>query len=247
VQDFIDYALTGDPEVRERLALRHLPLVKFVARKMSTSLPDHIDHDDLVSWGCLGLLDSIDKFDPHRNIKFSTYAVTRIRGAILDGLQQMDWAPKQITSRVRALRRVRETLTVQLSREPSVDEIADVMECRVDEVRAWLVDDRVTRFRSIDGGTEDAESLGDIATASAIQPEQDVAGEVQEIRSRVSLAMQFLTSREQAIFLLYYRDGLTLRQIAEQLGVSVSSATTMHTRMVEMVRGRLAALGGVAS
>lgn len=245
MDDLARFASTRDPELRGQLAVRHLPLVKFVARKMSASLPDHIELDDLVSWGSLGLLDAIDKFQPALGNKFSTYAVTRIRGAILDGLQQMDWAPKQITSKVRALRRAQERLSAQLGREPSVEELAEALDVADGEIRGWLLDAQVTRVKAIYGG--DATDEGD---ADRLMPpelaEQDVVGEVAEIRTRMCVAIRCLTDRERALLLLYYRDQKTLRQIAAELGVSVSSVTQTHTRLVESVRGRLSALGGVA-
>lgn len=244
MEDLIRYAATRDPELRGELAVRHLPLVKFVARKMASSLPSHIELDDLVSWGCLGLLDSLDKFDPSRGHKFSTYAVTRIRGAILDGLQQMDWAPKQITSKVRTLRRVREQLAIQLGYEPSTDELAEAMECLPGEIRSWLVDDTATRVKPLNTGVYGYDDSSDSRDLSQ-EADQEIAGEVAEIRERMVMALGTLGDRERAVALLYYRDGRTLRQIADELGVSVSSATQTHTRLVETVRFRLAALGSV--
>lgn len=245
--DLATFAATRDPELRGTLAVRHLPLVKFVARKMSANLPAHIEIDDLVSWGSLGLLDALDKFDPGREVKFSTYAVTRIRGAILDGLQQMDWAPKQITSKVRAVRRCSEMLTNELGRAPTLEEMASRLECSAGEVRGWLTDDTALRVKPLDTpGSESDPGDGSMHAELSDDAEQELAGEVAEIRSKVTLAVRALGQRERAVFLLYYRDGKTLRQIADELGVSVSSATQTHTRLVEQVRERLALLGGAA-
>lgn len=241
-EDLATFALTRDPELRGALAVRHLPLAKFVARKMSRGLPAHIELDDLVSWGSIGLLDAIDKFDPAREVRFSTYAVTRIRGAILDGLQQMDWAPKQVTSKVRAVRRLRELLTNELGYEPSEEVMAERMGVTAAEVRGWLVDDYATRVKPLGGGfVEDDDQGFDLGE----EPGQELAGEVAEIRGRVATAVGTLGERERAVFLLYYRDSLTLREIALHLGVSVSSATQAHTRLVEHVRERLSGLGGM--
>lgn len=240
--DLAEYARTRDPQLRGELAVRHLPLVKFVARKLSMNLPAHVELEDLVSWGSLGLLDAIDKFDPDRQVKFSTYAVTRIRGAILDGLQQMDWAPKQVTSKVRLVRRVRTQLASELGHEPSVEQVAERMACTGAEVRGWMADDLSTRVKPLEPAP-DADGAGFELGEHA---DQEIAGEVAEIRSRVGQVVRTLGEREREVFLLYYRDGKTLREIAEFLGVSVSSATQAHTRLVEEVRWRLAALGGVA-
>jgi len=244
--DLVTYARTRDPQLREALAVRHLPLVKFVARKMSRSLPAHVELDDLVAWGSFGLIDAIDKFDPER-ARFSTYAVTRIRGAILDGLQQMDWAPKQVTSRVRAVRKVRELLTNELGREPTIAQLALHMDLPEAEISRHLVDDHVTRVRSLDG-TLDPHSGEHGSSPSALgrEAQQEIAGAVADIQRFVIKAVHCLGPRERAVFLLYYRDSLTLREIAAQLGVSVSSATQAHTRLVEQIRERLVDLGGVA-
>lgn len=239
--DLATYAVTRDPELRGSLAVKHLPLVKFVARKMSRSLPAHMDLDDLVSWGSIGLLDAIEKFDPTREIRFSTYAVTRIRGAILDGLQQMDWAPKQVASKVRAVRRVQELLTNQLGYEPTVAQTAEHMGIDEALVRRWLNDSHVSHWQPLEPAGGD--SAGVFAIVAA---DQELAGEVAEIGTLVAAAIRRLGARERAVLLLYYRDSLTLREIAQELGVSVSSATQAHTRLVEHVRARLVSLGGVA-
>lgn len=248
--DLYWYAQTRDVALRDQLAIRHLPLVKFVARRMAGSLPSHIELDDLVSWGTLGLLDALDKFDPTREVKFSTYAVTRIRGAILDGLQKMDWAPKQITSKVRAMRRLREQLANELGRYPTVEEMADRLGVDVEDVRGWLVDDAATRVKPLEtgqptgtGGDSEPTIRGDLAEDA----DQEIAGEVAEIRARVSRAVMGLGERERAVLLLYYREGWTLREVAAQLGVSVSSATQTHTRLVEQIRDRLALFGGMCA
>lgn len=246
-EDLAEYARTRDPQLRNALAVRHLPLVKFVARKMSRSLPAHMDIDDLVSWGSIGLLDAIEKFDPTRQVRFSTYAVTRIRGSILDGLQQMDWAPKQVTSKVRALRRAKELLTNDLGYAPSPTELAERIGVSEAQVRHWLLDDAAMHVRPLEpSGNDDQPSSHANDRALADDPLQEMAGEVAEIRAHVAAAVRCLGERERAVFLLYYRDSLTLREIAGRLGVSVSSATQTHTRLVEQIRSRLAGLAGVA-
>lgn len=245
-EDLTTFAATRDPALRSQLAVRHLPLVKFVARKMSANMPNSIDVDDLVSWGSMGLLDAIDKWDPERQVKFSTYAVTRIRGSILDGLQQMDWMPKQITSRVRAMRRTIEDLRQERGEEPTPEEIAERMEVSPAEVRKWLLDHSLQRVRTLNAPPVQDDPYGTTGDEVRIEGDQEIAAEVDEIRDRVAATLARLDSREQAVILLYYRDSLTLREIAVELGVSVSSATQTHTRLVEQVRARLALFGSVA-
>jgi RNA polymerase sigma factor for flagellar operon FliA len=251
VSDELEHlARTRDPVLRGELAVRHLPLVKFVARRMSSNLPAHIEMDDLVSWGSLGLLDALDKFEPARGHRFSTYAVTRIRGAILDGLQQMDWAPKQVTTRVRNLRRLREVMTNELGYQPSEEQLAERIGVSAAEVRSWLVDDRVTRLRPLDDPIYQSSDGSEHRMVGEYMADSDwehaLSGEISELRQRMAHAVCGLPPREAAVLTLYYRDGKTLRQIALDLGVSVSSATQAHTHLVAAVRDRLALMGGVA-
>lgn len=246
--DLATYAKTRDPALRAALAERHLPLVKYIARKMSTNVPSHIEIGDLVSWGSLGLLDAIEKFNPTLGHAFSTYAVPRIRGSILDGLQQMEWAPKQVTSRVRLIRRTREQLTNHLGYEPTCEQLAAAVAMTPAEVRGILVDDATTRVKTLSGpATNDSGGESPhIEVADLTMWDQELAGEVVELRHRMAVAVNTLGERERIVLTMYYRDGKTLRRIAEELGVSVSSAIQTHTRLVETVRARLATLGGVA-
>lgn len=244
--DLAAYARTRDPQLREQLIIGHMPLVKFVARKMMNSLPAHIDFDDLVSWGTMGLIDSLEKFQPELGHKFSTYAVVRIRGDILDGLQRNEWAPKQVTSKVRTLMRVSNELATALGRHPSHAELAHELGWSESDVRDWLRERGQFQAKSLHEGTDEDGHPADL-TQLGQAADQDVAGEAGELQTLVSAVVGRLAPRECAIFLLYYRDGLTLREIASRLHVSVSSVTQTHTRLVEQVRTGLAVMGGTAA
>jgi RNA polymerase sigma factor for flagellar operon FliA len=236
--EFQKFARTRDIDVRNSLAVRHLPLVKYIAAKMAASLPRHIEIDDLISWGYFGLLDAIEKYDCARGVMFSTYAVPRIRGAILDGLQKMEWAPKQIMLKVRRTQLVANELAAELCREPTVDEIAGRMDESPADVREWRLDAQRLRVGTTDAvQSEDS----DIPQSQPSTPaEQDVAAQKVELTLKVAEILAKLTASDRSIFRLYYGLGLTLREIAEQQGVSVSLATQAHTRLVEFVRLELA-------
>jgi RNA polymerase sigma factor FliA len=246
VTDLETYASTRNPQLREQLILRHMPLVKFQARRMAGSLPDHIAMDDLISMGAVGLMDAIEKFDPARGLKFSTYAITRIRGEILDGLQRMEWAPKQTTSKVRAVRRVVDGLRHEHGLDPTVEQIAAQMGATEAEVRGWLFDHEALRLKPLEGPLSPTETAEGAANPTwfelSIRPEQDVAGEVTEIRARVARALRSVDGQEKAMLLMYYRDGRTLKEIAVAMGISSSSAIQSHTRAIEKVRANLSAL-----
>lgn len=245
--DLEEYARTRDVHLRDELVARHLPLAKFVARRMRANLPEHIDLDDLVALASIGLLDAIEKFDPAKGFKFSTYAVTRIRGAVLDGLQQMDWAPKHINTRVWKLRRAIGVLATKLEREPTDAELAEEMALSIEEVRAARVDSQ----RMVINGLEvplASDSDGPQARHEVVDLngwESDLAGEISELRGYVASALSGLGAREAAVLTLYYRDGLNLRQVADRLGVSATSAITTHTQLIEKVRTRLSVVGGM--
>lgn len=242
IDDFTLYAQTRDPELRHSLVVRHLPLLKFVARKLYRNLPDHLEFDDLLSWGSLGLMDAVEKFDPSLDYRFSTYAVVRIRGAILDGLQGYDWAPKPITSRVRHLRRAQRDLSASLGREATIAELAHHSGITEAEVRGILVDDSKTRMVTTHSHDEDDDHVMQVEDHAAAM--QDIAGEMAELRLLMARAVQQLTERERVVLQKYYGENLTLKQVAEFLGVSASTVTTAHTRLVENLRLHLAMQGG---
>lgn len=243
----VEYAATRDVEVRNVLVVRHLPLVKFVARKMSSNLPENVDLDDLVSWGGIGLIDAIEKFEPARDLRFSTYAVWRIRGEILDGLQRMEWAPKQITSQVRKLKRVSGELQHELSREPTEDELATKLGISVAMVRSIRLDAAHTNVRGLYANYSDEEEGLAEGAWLAEDADQELAGEVGEIRSRMADALVGTAGQDAKILHLYYGRNLTLREIAAELGISVSSATQAHTKLVDRVRRRLAERHGAVA
>lgn len=239
MSDLETYARTRDPQLRDELVLRHMPLVKFQARRMANSLPDHLDLDDLISMGAIGLMDAIEKFQPERGLRFSTYAVTRIRGEILDGLQRLEWAPKQVTSVVRRIRRVQKELAGQLGQDPTVDQLAVAMSLSPDQVRAALLDDETTVLKTYGVRHDDGH---DTAPADPMSEGQQIAGEVAEIRRLVARALTHIDGEERTMLLMYYRDGKTLKEVATSMGISSSSAIQSHTRTIERLRANLSAL-----
>ena len=239
-----EFAVTRDVELRNTLVVRHLPLVKFVARKMSSSLPGNVEFDDLVSWGSIGLIDAIEKFEPERGLQFSTYAVTRIRGDILDGLQRMEWAPKQVTAQVRRMRRAVSDLQHELGREAVDAEIAEKLGVTEAEVRAARLDDKVTRVRALEWESAYDGDNSETSMWLAEEADQAIAGETAEIRRRMADALAGIDTHEARVLFLYYDQAMTLKEIAAELGISVSSATQAHTRLVDRVRRRLAEVHG---
>lgn len=223
---------------REWLVVHYASLVKFVAGRLAAGLPKTVDTGDLVSAGVFGLMNAIDKFDPSQGFKFETYAVPRIRGAILDGLRALDWVPRSVRSRSRAVQDAIAQLEHELGRTPTDEEIAVELKISVEELEKWLSDIAAGSVGPLDHVAMDNAP----ADADAhLQPGR--AMEDGELRDAMRAEISKLPEREQAILILYYEDGLTLSEIGDALGVTESRVSQIHTKAVLQLRSRLAAAG----
>jgi RNA polymerase sigma factor for flagellar operon FliA len=202
---------------REWLVVHYASLVKFVAGRLAAGLPKTVDTGDLVSAGVFGLMNAIDKFDPSQGFKFETYAVPRIRGAILDGLRALDWVPRSVRSRSRSVQDAIAQLEHELGRTPTDEEIASELQISVEELEKWLADIAAGAVGPLDHVAMDNAP----AEADAhLQPGR--AMEEGELRNAMRAEISRLPEREQAILILYYEDGLTLAEIGDALGVTES-------------------------
>ena len=238
----------GDPAARERLILHYSPLVKYVAGRVGVGLPSNVEQADLVSYGVFGLIDAIEKFDLSRAIKFETYAITRIRGAIIDELRAMDWIPRSVRSKARDVERAYAALESELHRSPTEPEIAARMGIslrdlhqifnQVSYVNVVALDELLSS--SADKG--DSLSLGD--TLEDTRAEDPVlAFEGEETKYLLARAIDQLPEREKIVVTLYYYEGLTLAEIGKVLGVTESRICQMHTKAVMGMRSRLSETG----
>jgi RNA polymerase sigma factor for flagellar operon FliA len=197
-----------------------------------------VDTGDLVSAGVFGLMNAIDKFDPQNGAKFETYAIPRIRGAILDGLRALDWVPRSVRSRSRSVQDTIAKLEHELGRTPTDEEIATELNITTDELEKWLADIAAGAVGPLDHvAMDNAPSEAD----AMHQPGR--AMEEGELREAMRAEISKLPEREQAILILYYEDGLTLSEIGEALGVTESRVSQIHTKAVLQLRSRLAAAG----
>jgi RNA polymerase sigma factor FliA len=246
-QLWVDFKETGDPGIRERLILQYSPLVKFVAGRVGVGLPPNIEQADLVSYGIFGLIDAIEKFDLERAIKFETYAISRIRGAIIDELRSLDWIPRSVRSKAREMERAYASLESELHRAPTEDEVAARMGIQrsdlhhifsqVSNVNVLALDELL----SAGGEKGESVSLGDTLTDhKAEDPESAFEGE--ETKFLLARAIDQLSEREKIVVTLYYYEGLTLAEIGRVLGVTESRICQMHTKAVQQLRGRLTAV-----
>lgn len=223
---------------RDWLVVHYASLVKFVAGRLAAGLPKSVDTGDLVSAGVFGLMNAIDKFDPANGAKFETYAIPRIRGAILDGLRALDWVPRSVRSRSRSVQDAIAQLEHQLGRTPTDEEIATELKITVEELEKWLSD-----IAAGSVGPLDHVAMDNTAAEANAQIQPGRAMEEGELRDAMRAEISKLPEREQAILILYYEDGLTLSEIGDALGVTESRISQIHTKAVLQLRSRLAAAG----
>jgi RNA polymerase sigma factor FliA len=237
------YKQDQDSTARDELILNYSPLVKYVAGRLASSLPQTVDTADLISYGIFGLIDAIEKFDPERAIKFETYAISRIKGAIIDELRAMDWVPRSVRSRAREIEAAYVALENTLRRVPSDQEVADYMSISLKEFQdllAKLAYTSVVSFEELWVGGERDESQNAIGSIRDDTAEDPVAiFETGEIKEILAGAIDKLPDRERTVIALYYYEGLTLKEIGQVLGVTESRVSQLHTKAVLRLRAKL--------
>lgn len=239
-----EYKASGSQEVRERLILHYAPLVKFVAGRLAAGLPQTVDQADLTSFGMFGLIDALDKFDLSRAVKFETYAIPRIKGAIIDELRALDWVPRSVRFKARELDKAYQTLEAKLGRSPTDEEVAEHLGIGVSELHDVVSQISFVSVLALDdvvaGGEDRGESrtlLDTLADAANADPTAELEG--QEMRGLLSHAINSLAEREKVVVTLYYFEGLTLAEIGEILGVTESRICQIHTKAVGNLRRSL--------
>jgi RNA polymerase sigma factor FliA len=239
-----EYKRTRDQLLRDRLILTYAPLVKYVAGRLGSGLPAHVDEGDLVSYGLLGLIGAIERFDPDRDIKFETYAIARIKGSIIDELRSMDWVPRSVRARARDIERAIASLESKLTRAPTDEEIAAALNMTEEEFQDSLLEISRSSIAALDelwsspGSSGDAVALIDtIEDPQAAEPQTAMAHT--EIREALGEAIARLPEREKLVVTLYYYEELTLREIGEVLGVTESRVSQLHTKAILRLKARL--------
>jgi RNA polymerase sigma factor FliA len=234
----------GDKGLRDRLILTYAPLVKYVAGRLGSGLPAHVDEEDLVSYGLLGLIGAIERYDPDRDVKFETYAITRIRGAIIDELRSLDWVPRSVRARAREIERAIAALEAKLHRPPTDEEIAGQVGITVDELEDSLTDISRSSIAALDelwtvggSGGDQVALIDTIEDADAPAPDSALAAT--ELKEALGEAITRLPEREKLVVTLYYYEELTLREIGEVLGVTESRVSQLHTKAILRLKARL--------
>jgi len=238
------YKDDGDEGARERLVVAYSPMVKFVAGRLGAGLPSHVEDADLISYGLVGLIGAIERFEPERGIKFETFAMTRIRGAIIDELRSLDWVPRSVRSRAREIETAQAKLEHQLQRAPTEAELAAKLNMTEAELQSALLEIANSSVYALDELWTVSDSSGDqvslldtIADDSAADPQEALAST--EVKDLLTEAISSLPEREQLVVALYYYENLTLREIGEVLGVTESRVSQLHTKAVMRLKSSL--------
>ncbi len=238
------YKGSGSDRAREQLVVAYSPLVKYVAGRMSSGLPAHVEEADLISYGLIGLINAIERFDLEREIRFETYAITRVKGAIIDELRALDWVPRSVRTRAREIERAHGKLEHRLRRTPTDEEMAAELDLTLDEFHGSLLKISNSTVVALDelwavsDASGDGVSLHDtLHDPDAPDPEQVVAAN--ELKGRLKDAIADLPGREGQVIQLYYHENLTLRETGEVLGLTESRISQLHTQAVLRLRSRL--------
>lgn len=239
---WLRYKGAGDPQAREELILSHSHLAKYVVDRIGFRPSGAAGYDDLLGYAVVGLIDAVERFDPSRQIKFETYAITRIRGAVLDGIKAMDWLPRSVRSAGNELKRTMVALEVDLGRPATDEEIAKAMGISVDSLGKLLMDVGQSSLLSLEelvsagGECSIGSGLGSIRSTD---DDPLLSVQVGERRKLLVKAIGELPERERLVIGLYYKEGLTLREIAQVLGVTESRACQLHSKAVTRLHGKL--------
>lgn len=237
------YVRAPSRELRDRLILHYSPLVKYVAGRVGAGLPSNVEQSDLVSYGIFGLIDAIEKFDLDRGLKFETYAISRIKGAILDELRANDWVPRSVRAKARAVETAFSKLEATLHRSPTEGELADELGYSADTLQTVLGQVSLTGIVALDemmGDRHDNATLADTLADDSAGP--GALFEQSEMRGQLASAIEKMPEREKIVLTLYYFENLTLARIGEVLKVTESRVSQIHTRAVLHLRSRLQAM-----
>lgn len=226
-------------DLREKLIIEYSGLVKLVAGRLNMYLGFTVDYDDLTSYGVFGLIDAIDKFDYKKGVKFETYASLRIRGAILDQIRKMDWIPRTLRQKQKRMEQAYSKLELLNSKKVSQDELANELEISVSELEDWQNQANIANIVSLDDYLEQgAEVRVDVSVQPKfVQPEVNI--EKEELKCRLTTALESLTENEKKVILLYYYEELTLKEISKVLEVSESRVSQLHTKSLAKMKVNL--------
>ena len=231
------YKAFGGQELRNALVLHYMPMVKYVANKIGATLPAMVDRDDLVSYGMFGLMDAIEKFDLDRGLKFETYGVTRVRGAIYDEIRALDWVPRSIRSKARNLESTRSELEELFGRPPTHPEVAEALEVSMDDYWVLAAEGSIATVHSFHQFSDDSGDQDLMVYDHGSNPEG--IAQVGEMVELLGEAINNLDERSKMILALSYLQEMTLGQIGQVLGVTESRVCQLQSKVLQSLRESL--------
>lgn len=237
-----EYKRTKNLKLREELILKYASMVKYIAGKIAINTPPQVEFDDLVSYGILGLIDAIEKYNPTQGIKFRTYASTRIKGAIIDEIRVMDWVPRSVRHKAKQLEKTYAELEYKHGRAATDKEVSEALEMSEEELSQLILNISGASLVSLDDVwyLDNDEKIGIIDTVES-SPESGPEAELEkrEVRRHLIEAINQLPEREKELIILYYYDDLTLKEIGSVLGVTESRICQLHTKAILRLKGHL--------
>ena len=238
---WIQFKEHGDVAARETLIMQHMRVVKFIAGRMAIHVPSSVDMEDLIGWGVMGLLDAVQKFDHTQDIKFSTYASIRVRGAIIDQIRSLDWAPRSLRTMARKVGTAKEKLRHERGKDPSTDEIAEALGTTAEQVEETISQLQTAQVLSLDDylPSDENEETRKVEVTSTAVPTPSQAMENREKQERLVEAILQLPDQQQKVLNLYYYQELTLKEIGAVLEVSESRVCQIHSAAMKALRGVL--------
>ncbi len=243
---WIKYKKKKDPEIRNYFVRQYAPLVKYVAGKVAIGMPHNVEFDDLVGFGVFGLFDAIEKFDPEKHVKFKTYAVTRIRGAIYDELRSIDWVPRSVRQKTKEIEETVHSLEANLGRSASDMEIADKMGISINDLHKTMQKISSSSIISLNDLWYSGEDNDKVSIVDSIESPQslnpDTIVEKDEIKRVIVQAISELPDKEKKVLVLYYYEDLTLKEIGKVLEVTESRISQLHTKAIMRLRSKLTSL-----
>ena len=237
------YRKNQDPKIRDMFVKQYAPLVKYVAGKVAVGMPHNVDFDDLVGFGVFGLIDAINKYDPDKHVKFKTYAVTRIRGAIFDELRSIDWVPRSVRQKSREVEDTVHRLEASLGRSATDKEIAAELGMSESDFQKTMMKISGTSILSLNDVWYTSEENDSISIVDSIESPQslnpDTIVEKEEIKRVIVQAIDELPEKEKKVLVLYYYEDLTLKEIGKVLEVTESRISQLHTKAIIRLRSKL--------
>jgi RNA polymerase sigma factor for flagellar operon FliA len=237
-----EFKQSGSQDLRNQLIVYYAPFVKYVAGRVLGGLPRHFDEEDLVSYGIIGLIDAIERFEPERDLRFETYAIPRIKGAIIDELRSIDWVPRSVRTKARAVEQAVSHLEATLRRTPTDSEVASELELTADEFHKVVRSISSVGVMALDevmrGDRSERSTLGESLPDRGVGPVDTL--ETKESKRALVRAVDGMPERERTVLLMYYYDELTLSEIGQVLGVTESRVCQIHTKALRQLRAKLA-------